>query len=231
MYATYFQMSIDIRNSRILGMTKHPTTSSTTGLSRQARQAQTREALLTTARRLFIENGYGGTSIRDIAEQAGYSQGAFYSNFDSKEQLLLELLRGHMQAEAEQLAVLVAPAQRSLDAILDDLQAWAGTLDRDVDWSMLSVELQLHAQRCKTFAATYRVIWQQHAQTLALLIEQIFAQRGCRPPAAQDAIASALMALVHGLALQRAATGTAATSQMVVVFLRGLLALAKNATD
>ncbi|WP_207226363.1 TetR/AcrR family transcriptional regulator [Corticibacter populi] len=211
-------------------MPERPATSSVTRLSRPARQAQTREALLATARRLFIENGYGGTSIRDIAEQAGYSQGAFYSNFDSKEALLLELLRGHMQAEAEQLAVLVAPAQRSLEAILDDLQAWAGTLDSDVNWSMLSVELQLNAQRCETFAAAYRAIWQQHAQTLAQLIGQMFAQRGMRPPVANEAIASALMALVHGLALQRAATGTAATGQMVVIFLRGLLALAENST-
>lgn len=211
-------------------MPERPATSSVPRLSRQARQVQTREALLVTARRLFIENGYGGTSIRDIAEQAGYSQGAFYSNFDSKETLLLCLLREHMQAEAKQLDVLLAPAQRSLETILDDLQDWAGTLDRDVNWSMLSVELQLHAQRCDTFASAYRAIWQQHSQTLAQLIERMFAQRGIRPPAANEAIASALMALVHGLALQRAATGTAATGQMVVVFLRGLLALTENTT-
>ncbi|MBU5895019.1 helix-turn-helix transcriptional regulator, partial [Vibrio cholerae O1] len=62
-------------------------------LTREESQQQTREQLLETARQLFVAGGYGGTSIRDIASQAGYSQGAFYSNFASKEALLLQLLQ------------------------------------------------------------------------------------------------------------------------------------------
>ena len=75
-------------------------------LSREQSQAQTRERLLEAARSLFVQRGFGGTSIRDIAEEAGYSQGAFYSNFPDKEALLLDLLRGHMEAEARQLATV-----------------------------------------------------------------------------------------------------------------------------
>ena len=73
-------------------------------LSREESQAQTRERLIDTAQQLFVANGYGGASIRDIANKAGYSQGAFYSNFASKEDVLLELLRRHMTAEATHLS-------------------------------------------------------------------------------------------------------------------------------
>ena len=65
-------------------------------LSREESQAQTRMRLIETARQLFVEHGYGGTSIRDIADGAGYSQGAFYSNFASKEDVLLELSLIHI---------------------------------------------------------------------------------------------------------------------------------------
>lgn len=96
---------------------------------------------------MFIANGYGAASIRDIASQAGYSQGAFYSNFATKEALLLALLQRHMQAEAGQLASLTQSDARTPKQVLAALETRAATLNLDVDWGMLSVELQLHARR------------------------------------------------------------------------------------
>lgn len=56
---------------------------------RQASKARTRERLLDEARRLFRENGYGATSLEQIAEAAGLTKGAIYGHFSSKEDLLL----------------------------------------------------------------------------------------------------------------------------------------------
>ncbi len=58
-------------------------------LSRVEMQAQTRERLLEAAQRLFRKKGFLATSLEDIAEEAGYSKGAVYSNFKSKEDLFL----------------------------------------------------------------------------------------------------------------------------------------------
>lgn len=200
-------------------------------LTREETQALTRERLIETATRLFAAQGYGGTSLRDIAEQAGYSQGAFYSNFDGKESLLLEMLRRHMAAEAEQLALLTEHGQRSADEVLDGLEAWAATLDQNINWSLLSIELQLHAQRSPAFAAAYQEVWQRHREALSYWIGRLFAARGLRAPIGADDIAASLMALAHGLSLQRAATDSGVSSGMLVVFLRGLIAMAVPCGD
>lgn len=61
-------------------------------LTRKEARLQTRRAILAAARTLFTERGYRGASIDDIAETAGYSKGAVYSNWANKEALFLDLM-------------------------------------------------------------------------------------------------------------------------------------------
>lgn len=100
------------------------TTSRRKRLSRPEAQAQTREHLVEAAKRLFIECGFAGTSLRDIAEEAGYSQGAFYSNFPCKEAVLLELLKRHVALEDDEIETIVADRNHSPEQILAKLEEW-----------------------------------------------------------------------------------------------------------
>jgi AcrR family transcriptional regulator len=195
-------------------------------LSREESQAQTRARLIYTARQLFVTNGYGGTSIRDIADEAGYSQGAFYSNFASKEEVLLELLRGHMEAEAAQLSKLIDSEGRAPEQILSELESWAATLNNDADWCMLSIELQLHANRSPTFAVEYQTVWDAHRAGLGRVVGRLFTMLGRTPPAEPEELAGAFMALTHGLALQRVGGRPDPSGRLILVFLRGLIASA-----
>jgi len=61
-------------------------------LTRKEQREQTRSRLLAAAQRLFVAQGFAGTSVEDIAEAAGYTRGAFYSNFEDKDDLFLALL-------------------------------------------------------------------------------------------------------------------------------------------
>jgi AcrR family transcriptional regulator len=63
-------------------------------LTREESKARTRHELLRAASRLFLRNGFVQTSLADIAEEAGLTKGAVYSNFESKEELFLALLDG-----------------------------------------------------------------------------------------------------------------------------------------
>src|SRR4051812_31476809 len=63
-------------------------------LTREESKARTRSELLRAASRLFVRNGFVDTSLADIAEEAGLTKGAVYSNFESKEELFLALLAG-----------------------------------------------------------------------------------------------------------------------------------------
>ena len=63
-------------------------------LTRAEAKARTRRRLLDAAARTFARKGYAGASVEEIAEAAGYSIGALYSNFGGKEELFLELMAG-----------------------------------------------------------------------------------------------------------------------------------------
>lgn len=193
-------------------------------LSREQSQARTRERLLEAGQRLFVRCGYGGVSIRDIAEEAGYSQGAFYSNFKDKEAVLLELLRGYMEAEAAQLARLCEGlAERDGADVIAALEAWSATLDEQVDWTTLSIELQLQAGRSAAFAAEYRLVWEAHRAALGRVLARLFDLAGKAAPAAPEELAAGFMALAHGLGLQRAVHDDGACGRMIMLFLRALL--------
>ena len=61
-------------------------------LSREDSRDRTTQRLLAAARKLIAKRGLSDTSLEDIAEGAGYTRGAFYSNFSSKGDLFIELL-------------------------------------------------------------------------------------------------------------------------------------------
>ena len=175
-------------------------------LSRAKSQAQTRARLLDAARAAFAGEGFGGASIDLIAAGAGYSKGAFYSNFASKEQLFLELMRQHMAGEHVEIEAIVGRAT-SLADVLRGLSSWFERMNSDLDWPLLAVELQLHARRNASFAKEYDALLAEFRRAFGREISRVFQLAGRRPPAPAEDLAGALMALATGLVLQGAASG------------------------
>jgi len=68
----------------------------------------TREAILDTARRLFDEQGYDATSLRQIAEAVGMTKAAVYYHYPAKEHMLLELIRPMLDAISDLVSQLRA---------------------------------------------------------------------------------------------------------------------------
>ncbi|SDR49566.1 transcriptional regulator, TetR family [Paraburkholderia fungorum] len=197
-------------------------------LTREESRLQTRGHLLDAAKRLFVRKGFGATSLRDIATEAGYSQGGFYSNFADKETLFLELMRQRASSEVSGLAHLLGNSNASTDDILNTLDVWSQSLDSDPDWSVLAVELELHASRNPAFAVASQALWSAHREGLARFFEQLFARLGRVPPESPALLATSFMGLAHGLALQRSAVANVPVGRMMMVFLRGLVASAER---
>src|SRR5919108_3500916 len=88
-------------------------------LTRAESKARTRELLLDSAARTFARKGFAGASVEEIAESAGFSIGAVYSNFGGKEELFLELLSARASGRLREAArILDDPqAERPLDAL------------------------------------------------------------------------------------------------------------------
>jgi AcrR family transcriptional regulator len=82
-------------------------------LTREESKARTRYELLRAASRLFLRNGFVATSLADIAEEAGLTKGAVYSNFESKEDLFLALLDGDTEGRPYAAQEELAPSDLS----------------------------------------------------------------------------------------------------------------------
>jgi AcrR family transcriptional regulator len=192
-------------------------------LTRAQQQALTRERLLAAAEQVLARHGYGGASIDLITAEAGYSKGAIYSNFESKEAVFLELLRVYMERDMAELARIVSLPAHQLSAALS---AWLETMHCDSDCPLLVTELQLHARRNPAFAKRYYALQDQQTGALARILERFFEAQSVPLPMDPRDLAGCMTALAHGLSLQhpQAEHGASSIAGRVIGALLKLLA-------
>lgn len=111
-------------------------------MTRAESQAQTRSKLMVTAREVFFAEGYHSTSLEKVAEAAGYSKGAVYSNFRNKDELCTAVIDEiHTERMGEVLALVSRPDR--FEALLE----WAEGVIGDPGWTSMEIEFALHARR------------------------------------------------------------------------------------
>jgi AcrR family transcriptional regulator len=174
----------------------------TARLTRAERRAATRQALLDAGARVFAEHGFARASVEAIAAEAGYTRGAFYSNFDTKEELFAELLQQRVYSVyrdmAERSAARERPSLRETGERLAAIQAAA-----EGRWLFrLWLELLAHAGRDESFREIAAGFWRGNRELSAAAIRGAYADAGSRPPVPPEHIATAMIALDIGLALQ-----------------------------
>jgi AcrR family transcriptional regulator len=118
-----------------------------TRLTREQSKAQTRRRLLEAGGIVFARSGFGGASIRHIADEAGLTTGAVYAHFSSKEDLFLELLSQRAHDKVDALRTIAT----SNDTPAQQLQAMGDRYDslhqHEGDWDLLATEFWLYAVR------------------------------------------------------------------------------------
>ena len=191
-------------------------------------QAQTYESLVRSARECIARNGYAATTVDQIAEHAGFSKGAFYYSFDSKEAIMLEILERIHGEDIRELRVIFDEQEdaASLDRAFD---RWAEARYRNTEWAKLNVELQLHSSRHAGFAGKYAAHFEKYKTQLSALIALNFARHGKALPAPAIEFSAALIALVDGLALQHSLNLSPGspdiTAKMMLLVCQGWFAL------
>lgn len=130
-----------------------------------ARRAATRERLLDASRDLLAREGMQGVSVEHICERAGYTRGAFYSNFSSKDELVLALLEREFSEVADQLDEAVSPGTYEG---LEPSAALIAIMDRflqlrppDRELYLLHAEFELRALRGDTGGAEFNRLWRR----------------------------------------------------------------------
>ncbi|MEU1514524.1 TetR family transcriptional regulator [Streptomyces sp. NPDC005811] len=179
-------------------------------LSRVESQERTREQLVATARELFLRDGYGVTSLSDVAETAGYSKGAVYSNFRSKGHLCLAVLD---DIRAEQLALLTESVMRDPGAE-DRLAAFASWSEANIGetWTVLEVEFLTGVRHDEELRREITARVTAIRAALALLIEALAQELGTAPAMPPEQAAMTLLSLGIGLGLQRVADPSVPTA-------------------
>jgi AcrR family transcriptional regulator len=173
--------------------------SSTAPTRRDAQRAQTRRDLLDAAATVFARQGYHATSVDEVAEAAGYTKGAVYSNFRSKEQLFLELLDRQIDQAVEVVEDIFARTEpRDRPRMLGEMHDEIQVLDRQ--WFLLETEFLLYAARNESVRDRVAVRQQRTRERISGLVASHLAELGIEDPAvsAQDA-AELLMAAADGL--------------------------------
>ncbi len=174
-------------------------------MSRKERQAETRLRLLDAAEQVFLRRGLQGSSVEEITAEAGFSRGAFYSNFKSKDELFVELLQDRVY---RQYAEMAEQAQEHPGTPRDRLR-WGAERLRDVQkreegsWLFrLWLECLTQAARDEDFRKLAATFWSGNRGLLAEQTKEVYKELGSKPPLPPEQIATAMIALDIGLAVQ-----------------------------
>ncbi|MBB5914822.1 AcrR family transcriptional regulator [Nocardia transvalensis] len=172
-------------------------------LTRSESQARTRADLLATARELFLTEGYARTSLERVAEAAGYSKGAVYSNFRTKSQLCLEVLADIHETKFTEVGELLEVGG-DLEDRLARFQGWAERTLGDVGWTMLEFEFAIVAREDPELQAALVSSLALVRGTVAALLQNLAAATGLRLPMPAEDAATTVLSMGLGLGIQRA---------------------------
>jgi AcrR family transcriptional regulator len=114
---------------------------------RSARKAETRARLLEAAARVYARRGFNGATLDEVAAEAGFTKGAVYGHFGSKENLLLALLDEHLARQIGEQVALFDRERITWERPLAGSARWMQEIEQDPDPFRLFVELWIYAQR------------------------------------------------------------------------------------
>ena len=174
--------------------------------TREEQRAETRRRLLDGAAEVIRRRGLQAASVEAIASAAGYTRGAFYSNFESKEQLFVELLHDRVYSGYRRMMeeYPTSGGETALERLRWGAEQLAERQRNQEDrWLFeLWLELLAHAARDAEFAKLAATFWSGNRAVLAAMTEGTFADMGREAPLPPRHLATAQIALDIGLAVQ-----------------------------
>ena len=203
-------------------------------LTRAERQARTRDALLSSAAKLFRQLGLEGTSVEQIAREAGYTKGAFYANFESKEDLFLVMLDEKFAANEERLDGALSGGGPPAEAARAAAEEFVRFVWSDPDWPKLFFEFTAYAGRNERFR---RALAERYARTQRRMTERFrrFSDElGVEPPFPLEQIATMVFCMANGFVMEQLiepGLSEELYGTMMATFFRGTAVEAREAQE
>ncbi len=145
---------------------------------RAERKARTKSELVEAARTVFLGRGFHGASLDEIAEEAGYTKGAVYSNFDGKDDLFLAAFEDHFRRRAEMYAGVIFDQANIEDSYRVVGRMWRDANERDPEWARLLTEFLIHASRDEALRAAVQEVRERGLARIADMVDALAAQHG-----------------------------------------------------
>jgi AcrR family transcriptional regulator len=170
-------------------------------VSTKRRRPNTTARLLDAAFAVFAERGFQSASIEQVCEAAGFTRGAFYSNYKSKDELFIALFDRNAGRILERVRELIGD-QEAEAAVASLIKFFTEPSPDDRDWYLISMDFTLHAIRNPEAAKVLAQHDRALRQEMIPLIVEVFAKAGRKPRIDPDRIARTIVALTEGAAAQ-----------------------------
>lgn len=168
-------------------------------------RAQTRERLLAAALEVFADEGFGRSTVEQVCERAGFTRGAFYSNFESLDELFLAMWEQRSGQMLADLRTAVMDAESSTDADSFELDATTArivaAIPVDDRWYRVTAEFTAHALRRPELRAVMASREAAIQATILPIVEAALRRAG-RRITDPDALGRALVAVHDGTSVQ-----------------------------
>lgn len=168
---------------------------------RQERSETTRVRLIRAAEKIFARDGFEAAKLEEIAAEAGYTRGAFYANFESKEDLFFTLLEGEISSRINALEQIVRSVRDS-EAKLRAFREFFLTICQDRRWSLLALEFKLFAVRHPDVRARLAAMNRKLVEPRIGILRDIIEGTGRALPISPAAVAVSLSAVTNALSLE-----------------------------
>ncbi|MDO9408330.1 TetR/AcrR family transcriptional regulator [Patulibacter sp.] len=194
--------------------------------TRKEQQARTRAALIGSAMSAMASKGLQAASIAEIAADAGFTKGAFYANFASKDELLLAVLDETFDRAVGDIERAVRDHD-DIDAQARDAgDAWITQTGAEPRGGRLFLELMVHAVRDEAFRAAFVERRRGLRDRVTRIYEERAAELGLVAPFPLEDAARMTSVMAHGVALDRLVEpdgiGDDFFGTMLVTFFAGL---------
>lgn len=169
-------------------------------LTRKETQQQTRDRLLDAAARVFSRQGYYAVSVEEVAAEAGFSKGAVYSNFESKEELFLALIDRRFDLDVENFPGFDSFIQAANPP--KEGKGFAEIVESDRTWSMLLIEFSLYAMRNEAVRQKFASRLSNLHARMEKSLTELYAARGKSPTLPVNELPWTIIALGMGTTMQ-----------------------------
>jgi AcrR family transcriptional regulator len=172
-------------------------------LTRKEKQAKTRSALLRSAAKLICRKGITEASIDDVASDAGYTKGAFYANFKSKEEMFLVMLDERYAAELERLEAHLPGESAPAEEVRASAEDFISFVRSDPEWPKLYFEFVVYAARNPEFREELATRNRAMRERIAEVIRNWSADFPAESPIPYEDVAQMLFCMADGFLIQQ----------------------------